>query len=280
MPEAVTLRLNWEWIPDLELTDSLNEINLYGLARQVREPDSTPAALLRAWLQTHAVAPLPLHLETLFSNLLSASYEWSCKTPTLLGRVLQSHSQPPATFQQALHLLHLDTRSANWAQAFQPLMPADDPELGQQQFQLIELERQQSLFLAGHMQTLAQQLQSYNHLSPAFTRRLTDTTTRALWYTRAYSAVTRAIVLRIWIRKYGAQSGMARQFTDALQALRSISRELDVWFTGEGEKHPYIFRNLLSPARLNDLARSLEQEAPDDVSMAARALAVNQRGSE
>src|SRR5690606_22386705 len=100
MPEAVTLRLNWEWIPELELTDSVNEINLYGLARQVRDPHCSPAALSRAWLQSHADRPLPLHLEALFSNLLSTSYEWSCKTPTLLGRVLQSHSQPPATFQQ------------------------------------------------------------------------------------------------------------------------------------------------------------------------------------
>lgn len=278
MPEAVTLRLNWEWIPELELTDSVNEINLYGLARQVRDPHSSPAALSRAWLQSHADRPLPLHLEALFSNLMSTSYEWSCKTPTLLGRVLQSHSQPPATFQQTLHLLHLDTRSANWAQAFQPLMPADDPELGQQQFQLIELERQQSLFLAGHMQTLARQLQSDSSLSPAFTRRLTDATTRALWYTRAYHAVTRAIVLRIWMRKYGAQSGMAQQFTDALQALRTVSRELDAWFAGEGQKHPWIFQNLLSPTRLNELARSLEQEAPDDVSMAATAAGVNRCG--
>ena len=274
-PEAITLRLNWEWIPDLELTDSLNEINLFGLSRLVRDPHSTPALLRSAWLQNHASRPLPLHIDTQFSNLLAASYEWSCKTPTLLGRVLKSHSQPPWNFQQALHLLHLDTRSANWVQAFQPLMPADDPELGTQQFQLIELERQQTLFLAGHMQTLAQQLQAHDILSPALTRRITDATTRALWYTRAFSAVTQGIVLRIWIRKYGAQPGIQQQLDDALTRLRSLSRELEAWFAADGQHHPYTFQTLLNPARLSELARSLEEESPAGISMALTPDGVN-----
>lgn len=274
-PEAITLRLNWEWIPDLELTESLNEINLFGLARLVRDPHSTPDLLAKVWLQKQSTQPLPLTVVTQFSNLLAASYEWSCKTPTLLGRVLQSHSQPPWNLQQALHLLHLDTRSANWVQAFQPLMPADDPDLGAQQFQLIELERQQTLFLAGHMQTLAQQLQAHSFLCPMLTQRIIDGTTRALWYTRVFSAVTRSIVLRIWLRKYGAQPGIQQQLTDALQALRHLSRELDAWFATDGQHHPYIFQTLLNPVRLLELARSLEEDLPDGISMALTPGGVN-----
>ncbi|PWC13408.1 hypothetical protein [Brenneria corticis] len=261
--EAITVRINWEWIPNSPLPESVNDINLFGLAHLNRHPDANPHAIFALWLQEHSVKPLShQEVDELFS-IFTASHEWICKTPNLLGRLLHHHSQLPYDFDQALQLLHMDTRSANWAQAFQPLMPSEDPELGMQQMQLIKLETQQSTFLANHLRSRILQLLPTLPVKDAFKTTLIQTWERAHWYTRAFSCATNAITLRLWMRKYGEQPDLQQQFRQYIQDMHHYAVDLENWFESQGDNtHPYIFKILLDPNRVIHLAESLQQDEP------------------
>ncbi|AHG22729.1 hypothetical protein Z042_09290 [Chania multitudinisentens RB-25] len=256
--DAVTIRMNWEWIPNNLLTDSVNELNLYGLSQLIRTPLAQPRDIFAKWLEAHCLRPLPQQqIDSLFAIFLS-SHDWMCKTSSLLGRLLQRHSQLPTDFEQALQLLHMDTRSANWAQSFQPLMPADDEALGAQQMQLITLEKQKSRFLAEYLWTQVSKQLPAMALTDAFKQNLIDAWERAVWYTRAFSHATHAFALRLWIRKYGEQPEQREQLRLALQTLRQFVADLEQWFATRGSQHPYTFNLLLDPHRILHLANSLE----------------------
>lgn len=259
-PEAITVRVDWEWLPDLTLEDSVNELNLSGLSRLIHEPEVAPRQLIAPWLQQRARAPLTLPTLNAISDILVASHEWSCKTPTLLGRVLQSHSRPPEDLDQTLHLLHLDTRGASWTQSFQPLMPSDDPELGHQQRQLIELEDQRSRFLADYMYSRASNLLPDSMLTDDARHILLSGVTRAVKYSHIYSAFTRALTLKLWLRKYGEQADVRAEFTAALAHFTHQNRELETWLLQHGSQHPSSFATLLNPPRIAALIASLAHD--------------------
>lgn len=258
-PEAITVRIDWEWLPNLTLSDSQNELNLFGLAPLVHEPDVDPRQLVQRWLQQHAPAAARHTLHAL-GEMITTSHEWSCKTPTLLGRVLQCHSRLPADFEHALHLLHLDTRAANWSQSFQPLMPSDDRELGAQQCQLIELENQRSRFLADVLYGRSLKLLPESGLDEPARRAIADGAVRALKYTHIYSAFTRALTLKLWLRKYGEQADIREQFASAMLAFRQQNGELNAWFALHGDAHPTAFAAMLNPSRIATLITSLDHD--------------------
>lgn len=256
--EAITARLSWEWLPSNVLPGSVNELNLYGLSRLIRMPSASPRSLFTEWLEPYSLRPLSQQeIDDLFA-IYTSSHDWMCKTPSLLGRLLQRHSRPPHDFEQALQLLHMDTRSANWSQSFQPLMPPDDEAVGEQQMQLIILEKQKSRFLAEYLRAQVDKKLPAMPLTDAFKHMLTDSWERAFWYTRAYSHITHAFALRLWIHKYGNNPEQHEQLRQALQTLRHFIAELETWFSSAGAHHPYTFQLLLDPQRLLHLAASLE----------------------
>lgn len=258
--EAVTARINWEWLPSNSLIGSVNELNLYGLSRLIRSPLAEPRDIFGEWLEAYCLRPLSQQeIDSLFA-IFTSSYDWMCKTSSLLGRVLQRHSQLPLDFEQALQLLHMDTRSANWSQSFQPLMPSDDEPVGEQQMQLITLEKQKSRFLAEYLRTQVGKKLPAMALTETFKQSLIDAWERAFWYTRASSYVTHAFALRLWIRKYGDHPVQREQLRLALQTLRQYVADLEHWFSTSGSLHPYTFRLLLDPQRILNLAESLERD--------------------
>ena len=259
-PEAITVRVDWEWLPDLPLSGSLNELNLSGLSRLVNEPDVPPCQIVSHWLQQRASASVSSYDLSAIGDIIVASHEWSCKTPTLLGRVLQSHSRLPTDFAHALHLLHLDTRSANWTQSFQPLMPSDDPDLGYQQRQLIELEIQRSRFLADYMYSRSLKLLPDCPLADETRQAISGSVVRALKYTHLYSAFTQALTLKLWLRKYGDRAEIRSQLNAALHEFSRHNRELAAWFEQHGAQHPLAFETLLNPQRIATLITSLQHD--------------------
>ena len=259
-PEAISVRIDWEWLPDLALSDSLNELNLSGLSRLINEPDVSSRQIVSHWLQQRAPSSAAYHELNEIGDIIVASHEWSCKTPTLLGRVLQSHSRPPTDFAHALHLLHLDTRSANWTQSFQPLMPSDDPDLGYQQRQLIELEIQRSRFLADYMYSRSLKLLPDSPLADDTRQAISGSVVRALKYTQIYSAFTQALTLKLWLRKYGEQADIRCQLNAALHEFSRQNRELAAWFEQHGAQHPLAFKTLLNPQRIAALIASLQHD--------------------
>ncbi|CAK8737526.1 hypothetical protein SODG_001249 [Sodalis praecaptivus] len=145
--ETITARLDWEWIHNSPLQGSINEGNLYGLARIAGGETSVSAAqLLDEWLDSQGLRPGYTVQRQTVRQLFISSYDWMCRTPYLLGRVMHQHSQLPADIDTALRLLHSDARSANWRQSFQALFPRDDEQAGRAQRELLQLEQQQNAF--------------------------------------------------------------------------------------------------------------------------------------
>lgn len=236
--EAVTIRINWEWIPNTPLPGSVNDINLFSLVHLCRHPDASPLDIFTLWLREQSVRPLS-HKEVagLFS-IYTASHDWICKTPYLLGRLLHCHSQLPSHHEQVLQLLHMDTRSANWSQSFQPLMPSDEPETGLQQMQLIMLEKQQSIFLAEHLRNRISQILPALALDSTLKSTLTAAWTRAHWYTRAFGHATQTIAIWLWMRKYGEQPDIGQQFQQHIQEMMHFATALEHEFTSPNNTHP------------------------------------------
>ncbi|TCV98708.1 hypothetical protein [Biostraticola tofi] len=259
-PEAITVRIDWEWLPQLSLRDSINEVNLYGLSRLIHEPDISPRQLLLDWLHLNGNGQLTHRTAQQIGDVIAASYEWSCITPNLLGRVLQSRSQPPANIEHALRLLHLDTRSANWTQSFQPLMPSDDPALGRQQCQLIELENQRSRFLADYMSTRSVKLLSSSGLTEQIIQNIGGSIIRAQKYTIIYYDFIQALTLKLLLRKYGQQHDTQLQLDEALALFAKHNHQLREWYATEGGHHPYSFQTLLNPERISELITSLHND--------------------
>lgn len=251
--EAITSRVSWQWLPDSRVMDSANAINLTGLAAA----NQTSLPVFDTWCEQHGLRfRQPADRQRLLA-LFHASYDWLCKTPNLLGRRLHYQSQVPQSLAQAQQLLHMDTRSANWMQAYQPLMPADDKTLGDEQRQLIALEKETACFLATHA------VQSLRELIPRIT--CADDSLEVLlaaWrnaeiYSQMFSRVSAAVSELTWCDRYGEPAlSVARGHQ---QTLLRYADTVARWVEAPPSGSPLFLPLLLSPERLSDFARSLSE---------------------
>ncbi len=260
-PEAITVRIDWEWLPGLPLSASVNALNLYGLSGVVQDLSLSPEHMVHQWLQHQAASPLPGAELGALSDILTTSYEWSCKTPNLLGRVLQCRSQLPLNLEHALSLLHMDTRNANWAQSFQPLLPGDDTALGLQQCELISLENERITFLAERMHSRALRLLPGCGLQEPARACITGSMARAQKYSQLYTVFKYALMLKLRLRKYGQnQPDIQALFRRALGDFRQCNQSLETWFQHHGAEHPLAFASLLNTQQIAGLIYSLEHD--------------------
>lgn len=262
--EAISARISWEWISNSSLLDSINEINLYGLAQLINPSDSGDmhaAALFQRWLRTthstHTPHTMPNAkgldaVQALFFN----SYDWMCKTPYFLGRLLHHHSQLPHTLEQAIQLLHAETRSANWAQSFQPLFPTDDRQFGEEQYELITLERQQSLFFAQHLRQSAREIQHGKLLPETLSTRLAASWDYAWWYTELFNHAKQLVSDALLTSSYGASASSAVVREQHIQEAQSFAEKLHAWLAQHQFEYPHFLRMLMSPDRLHQLAET------------------------
>ncbi|WP_318356136.1 hypothetical protein [Enterobacter sp.] len=251
--EAITSRVTWQWLPDSRVTESANAINLTGLTA-ANQPS---LSVFDTWSEQHGLRFRQHADKQRLAALLHSSYDWLCKTPNLLGRRLHYQSQVPLSLAQAQQLLHMDTRSANWMQAYQPLMPADDRALGEEQRQLITLEKETACFLAAHA------VQSLRELAPRIV--CADDTLEVLlaaWrnaeiYSQMFSRVSAAVSDLTWGDHYGEpvrEVALRHQ-----QVLLRYADTLARWVDAPPPGSPLFLPLLLSPERLSDFARSLTE---------------------
>ena len=152
----------------------------------------------------------------------------------------------------------MDTRSANWMHAWQPLMPTDDPVLGKEQRERVTLEKEAACFLA------TRTVQNLRELMPRIT--CPDDTLEVLlaaWrsaeiYSQMFSRVAAAVTDALWLDHYGPQSLPAGSLQKHQQQLLRYADTLERWLVNPPVSGPLFLPLLLSPERLTRFARSLE----------------------
>lgn len=254
--ETLTARVSWEWINNSSLPDSVNECNLYALAQMLS--DSTPVSstrLLDQWLGQRKVKGLDMPHQQALQQLFVSSYDWMCRTPYMLGRMMHQHSQVPHDMNSAMRLLHADERSANRSQSLQPLFPLHDAPLGHHQRDLILLEQQQGEFFAQRLYQQALGLQRSGTLPPELADMLAAAWERADWYTRMFSHA-RGLIARHWfISQYGSDATLRAGLQQQVAAAERFALTLNSWLDKAVDRHPYYLRILLDPERLSLLAQ-------------------------
>ena len=254
--EAVTSRVSWQWLPDSRVMDSANAINLFGLTAANQTAETASCAFER-WADSRQLGFRSRQDKRQLRAILHASYDWLCKTPNFLGRRLHYQSQIPESMAQARQLLHMDTRSANWMHAWQPLMPPDDPALGREQRERVALEKEAACFLASRT------VQSLRELMPRV--RCPDdglAILLAAWrsaeiYSQMFSRVAAAVSDTLWLDHYGPQSLPANTLQTHRQQLLRYAETLDRWLREPPDGAPLFLPLLLSPERLTRFAGSL-----------------------
>ncbi|VFS56300.1 Uncharacterised protein [Kluyvera cryocrescens] len=158
---------------------------------------------------------------------------------------------------QAQQLLHMDTRSANWMHAWQPLMPTDDPGLGNEQRERVALEKEAACFLASRT------VQHLRELMPRITcpndslEILLAAWRSAEIYSQMFSRVAAAMTDILWIDHYGSQSLPTDVLQKHQQQLLRFTDTLDRWLVNPPACGPLFLPLLLSPQRLARFANSL-----------------------
>lgn len=253
--EAISVRISWEWINNGPLLASVNESNLYGLARMTQSEQPIAAAtLLNEWLADNGARPADSRQRDMLRQLFFTSYDWMCKAPYLLGRIMHRHSQVPHDLNDALRLLGSDTRGANWSQSLQPLFPPDSLDTGQSQRELIRLEGRQAAFLAAHLRQMAVQIKQSGALPADLADKLTAAWERADWYSRMFSHVRQLIVLHAFISSYGESASLLAQKDAAIAAAQCEAEKIERWLADNADAHPLSLPMMMNPARLHDLA--------------------------
>lgn len=253
--EAITSRVSWQWLPDSRVMDSVNAINLLGLSAANRLQEGVPSTFER-WADQQQLRFRSAQDKQRLAALLHTSYDWLCKTPNLLGRRMHYQSQIPESLAQAQQLLHMDTRSANWMQAYQPLMPTDDPALGNEQRELIALEKETACFLATNA------VQSLRELMPRITcpndtlEQLLAAWRSAEVYSQMFSRVAASVTLLTWHDHYGSETSTST-LAEQQNTLLRYADTLDRWLQTPPAGSPLFLSMLLNPERLSRFADGL-----------------------
>ncbi|MBV8044859.1 hypothetical protein [Pluralibacter sp.] len=258
--EAVTGRLSWEWISNSSLINSVNSINLHGLAMFGREMGMSEKQAFHCWLTDmlgHKVEKTELDA---FHQLYISSHEWMKKTPYILGHVLHHYSQVPKTFSQAVKQLQLHSRRSDDF-AVSALFPPDDPATGNEQYQLLLLEKQRALFLAQHTRSQLHFMLQHTHISEENRNLFKRVWERVPWYTTLFDDVAKGVAMKLMLERYGSLNGVSHvELTRQINQLRQLANRLGEWLDKEEQQQPHYLAMLFDPARLLTLAESLEQD--------------------
>lgn len=250
--ETITARVSWQWLPDGLTMDSANAINLFGLSAA---NNTDASAIIDTWIEHQKLGFRSKSDRQRFSALYPSSFDWLCKTPNLLGRRMHYQSQIPESYAQAQQLLHTDIRSANWAQAFQPLFPTDDPELGSEQRQLIQLEKESAYFLATSALQQLRELRITCHNDTL--ERLEAAWRNAEMYGQLFSRIAFAVSDMQMSEHYGDAAQVAKTSAVHRETLLRFADTLERWADSPPPSSPHYVSVLLNAERLRGFATSL-----------------------
>ncbi|MEL4867753.1 hypothetical protein AAEU41_02730 [Pantoea agglomerans] len=257
--EAITGRLSWEWISNSSLINSVNSVNLHGLAMFGREIFMSEKQAFHCWLTDMLERKVDLAELNIFHQLYACSYEWMRKTPYILGHVLHHFSQVPVSYAQAVkqlqfHLLKSDDYAAT------VLFPINDPNVGREQFQQLVLEKERAMFLAQDSRNRLFQIIHTIDMSDEKKELFKRVWDRVPYYTEMFNRVARSVAMKIMVDRYGHQSGISSfQLNNEINELRLLAIRISGWIDKEEQQQPHYLAMLFDPARLLSLAESLTE---------------------
>lgn len=255
--EAITGRLSWEWISNSSLINSVNSVNLHGLAMFGREIFMSEKQAFHCWLTDmleHKVGVAELNT---FHQLYTCSYEWMRKTPYILGHVLHHYSQVPENYAQAVKQLQLHLRHSD-DYTMSVLFPMGDPDTGREQYQQLLLEKQRAIFLAQDSRNRLHQIIHSIAMSEEKRDLFKRVWERVPYYTEMFNGVARCVAMKMMLDRYGNQSGISLfELTKEINQLRLLAHRISEWLDKEEQQQPHYLAMLFDPARLLSLAESL-----------------------
>lgn len=258
--EAVSGRLSWEWISNSSLINSVNSINLHGLAMFGREMGMSEKQAFHCWLTDMLEHKVDKSELDAFHQLYISSHEWMIKTPYILGHVLHHYSQVPKTYEQAVKLLQLHSRRSDDF-SISTLFPPDDPNTGHMQYQLLLLEKQRAFFLAQTTRSQLHFLLQQPHIPEDkrdLFRRVWD---RVPWYTTLFDEVAKGVAMKLMRERYGRVSGVSGfELDKQINNLYQLANRIGEWLDKEEQQQPHYLAMLFDPARLLSLAESLKHD--------------------
>lgn len=262
--EAVSGRLNWEWISNSSLINSVNSINLHGLAMFGHEVGMSEKQAFHCWLTDMLEHKVDIAEVDAFHQLYISSHEWMTKTPYILGHVLHHYSQVPKTYQQAVKLLQLHSRRSDDF-SLSTLFPPDDPDTGLEQYQLMLLEKQRALFLAQNTRSQLHFLLQQTHISEGKRELFKRVWERVPWYATLFSEVAKGVAMKLILERYGNRSGVSDfELDKQINSLRQLANRIGEWLDKEEQQQPHYLAMLFDPARLLSLAESLQHDQSDE----------------
>ncbi|WP_156294009.1 hypothetical protein [Serratia oryzae] len=259
--EAITGRLSWEWISNSSLINSVNSVNLHGLAMFGREMCLSEKQAFHCWLTDMLDHKVDVAELNAFHQLYTSSYEWMRKTPYILGHVLHHYSQVPESYAQAVQLLQLHARHTEGYLAASSLFPNDSPDTGREQYQQLLLEKQRALFLAQSSRSQLHHILQCVDIKEdkgALFKRVWD---RVAYYTDMFDAVAKGVAMKLMLERYGSQGEISSfELSRQIAQLRQVAQRIEEWLDKEEQQQPHYLAMLFDPARLMNLADSLSQD--------------------
>ncbi|CAM8129894.1 Uncharacterised protein [Enterobacter cloacae] len=257
--EAITGRLSWEWISNSSLINSVNSVNLHGLAMFGREIFMSEKQAFHCWLTDMLERKVEAAELNIFHQLYANSYEWMRKTPYILGHVLHHFSQVPVNYAQAVKQLQFHLlKSEDYAATV--LFPINDPDAGREQFQQLVLEKERAMFLAQDSRNRLFQIIHSIEMSDEKKDLFKRVWDRVPYYTEMFNRVARSVAMKMMVDRYGHQSGISSfELNSEINELRLLAIRISGWIDKEEQQQPHYLAMLFDPARLLSLAESLTE---------------------
>ncbi|MGR2770335.1 hypothetical protein ACUYOF_22785 [Photobacterium ganghwense] len=257
--EAISCKMSWEWVSNSSLVNSINSVNLQGLAMYSYELELSEKDAFRCWLNDVLQRQVSNDEAQRLHLLFTQSFEWIRKTPYMLGHLLQTHSQIPESYEQALQLLFSEQYNMDPRYVGQSLFSSDDPQTGLEELHLIKLEKERARFLAQQVRAQAHELTQAIAMPAHFRDLVLRVYERVPWYTEMFTRVCQGVAARYFIQRYHRHPEAHRLLNHEIDLMRMLAVDLDNWLDEGRHRHPHYLSLLFDPQRLLSLAGDLAQ---------------------
>ncbi|MGL5666397.1 MAG: hypothetical protein ACRDD9_09755 [Shewanella sp.] len=257
--EAISCKLSWEWVSNSSLVNSINSVNLQGLAMYGNELELPERDVFHIWLSEVLQRPVKDDESRRLQALFSQSFEWIRKTTYMLGHLVQTHSQIPESYEQALQLLFSEQHNMDPLYVGQSLFSSDDPQIGLEELHLIKLEKERAKFLAQQVRNQVHELTQSIAMPDQFRDLILRVYERVPWYTEIFTRVCQGVAAKYFIQRYFRHPEAHMLLNHEIEQMRQLVVDIENWLDEGRHRHPHYLSLLFDPQRLLALAEDLSR---------------------